>query len=166
MPSVESGKRPQNTQIVRSDALAAIPWLVHGFSTRQGGVSEAYGGGALNLGITKEDTREAVAQNRRLFLAGIGAVNGDGSPWPSVNMRQVHSSVIHRIEKTDICQTRADVGHPQIWGTCGRMGYLGARQTLVISSLRREARHEALGLLRSERRWVSCATEPRARFLA
>jgi YfiH family protein len=90
-----------------------MPWLVHGFSTRQGGVSEAYGGRTLNLGITPEDTREAVAQNRWLFFQQMGAISPSGEVWPSVSMRQIHSSVIHRVENTHICQSRADVGHQQ-----------------------------------------------------
>lgn len=70
----------------------------HGFSTRHGGVSRAYGGGALNLGFTAEDSREAVEQNRRIFLRGIGTAGENGEPWPLVAMRQVHSSIVHRIE--------------------------------------------------------------------
>jgi YfiH family protein len=83
------------SQMVAAETLAGITWLLYGFSTRRGGVSEAYGGSALNLGITPEDTREAVSQNRRLFFERIGAVHEDGTPWPSVAMRQIHSSAIH-----------------------------------------------------------------------
>jgi polyphenol oxidase len=86
-------------KIIQADPFAEIPWLRHGFSTRYGGVSEVYGERALNLGITAEDTREAVGQNRKLFFARIGAVDEHGIPWPSVNMRQVHSSVIHRVDQ-------------------------------------------------------------------
>ncbi len=84
-------------RVLTAEPLAAIPWLAHGFSTRAGGVSQVYGGNALNLGITREDTREAVERNRALFLKAIGAVNGD--PWPLVAMRQAHTSLIHRIEE-------------------------------------------------------------------
>ena len=73
--------------------------MLHGFSTRRGGVSEAYGGRALNLGITPEDTRAAVKRNRILFLQALGAIHDDGATWPSVAMRQVHSSVIHRVDE-------------------------------------------------------------------
>ena len=93
----KSQKRMDDVSVLGSDTLAGIPWLLHGFSTRQGGVSEAYGGRALNLGITPEDTRQAVSQNRRLFFARLGAVTPAGDPWPSVAMRQVHSSMVHRI---------------------------------------------------------------------
>jgi polyphenol oxidase len=76
--------------------LRTLPWLAHGFSTRQGGVSKAYGGRTLNLGITEEDTREAVTQNRRIFLRAINAVNGRET-WPLIAARQVHSAIIHHI---------------------------------------------------------------------
>lgn len=70
------------------------PWLWHGFSTRQGGLSRAYcaddAPGDLNLGFTAADDREAVAQNRRLF---VEAVTGDPST-PLVTLRQIHSSVL------------------------------------------------------------------------
>jgi polyphenol oxidase len=47
---------------------------VHGFSTRAGGFSRAYGKGDLNLGFTKDDSRVAVERNRTAFLRAIGAV--------------------------------------------------------------------------------------------
>jgi hypothetical protein len=65
---------------------------VHGFSTRTGGSSKVYGKSALNLGITKEDTRKAVEENRAAFAKKLGAPD-----WHIVEMRQVHSDVIHRI---------------------------------------------------------------------
>ncbi len=117
----KTDKGEKEVQVLSADLLAAIPWLVHGFSTRHGGVSQAYGGNALNLGITAEDTRAAVEQNRRLFLKAIGACDSeDGAArasdpdsrgkdprptrpceadWPLVAMRQVHSSLIHRIQE-------------------------------------------------------------------
>ena len=88
--------RDPRPQIVEAANLRTIRWLRHGFSTRRGGVSQAYGGNALNLGITEEDTREAVAQNRRIFLRAINAVNGR-EIFPCVSAKQVHSAVIHHI---------------------------------------------------------------------
>jgi purine-nucleoside/S-methyl-5'-thioadenosine phosphorylase / adenosine deaminase len=95
----KSEKSARKVEIIGADTLGGIPWILHGFSTRHGGVSEAYGGRALNLGITPEDTRAAVDRNRKLFLQALGAVNGDGGAWPAVAMRQVHSSVIHRVDE-------------------------------------------------------------------
>jgi polyphenol oxidase len=80
--------------IVRSENLARIPWLVSGFSTRVGGSSRVYGGQALNLGFTKQDSRPAVERNRTIFLLEVGAATGK-KPWPLVTLRQIHSDLIH-----------------------------------------------------------------------
>ena len=84
-------------QLLRSDKLGQFAWLAHGFSTRLGGVSRVYGGSALNLGFTKEDSRAAVERNRELFLQFLGAVNKDHA-WPLVALRQIHSDLIHRVD--------------------------------------------------------------------
>ncbi len=91
-PAPKSG----GVSVLRAKSLSAIPWLVHGFSTRQGGVTEEYGGKQLNLGIMKEDTRENVVRNRELFAGALGARH-DGQLWPLVQMHQVHSPIIHRL---------------------------------------------------------------------
>ena len=82
--------------------LAQLPWLVHGFSTRQGGVSTCYGGGTLNLSLTQHDKRENVERNRVLFLQAVGATGSDGRPWPLVQLKQIHSSIVNRV--TDAAQ--------------------------------------------------------------
>ena len=66
--------------------LSKLPWLVHAFSTRQGGVSQAPCAG-LNLGFTESDRRERVEQNRHRFLEGLGAKD-----FAPASTRQVHSS--------------------------------------------------------------------------
>jgi purine-nucleoside/S-methyl-5'-thioadenosine phosphorylase / adenosine deaminase len=80
--------------VLRAKSLQKFPWLVHGFSTRTGGFSDAYGGSALNLGFTQHDSRSAVESNRCAFLKKLGAMS-DGRPWPLVTLRQIHSDVIH-----------------------------------------------------------------------
>ena len=85
-------------EILRAPSLAALPWLVHGFSTRRGGVSTCYGGRTLNLGLTPADSKENVARNRALFLEALGAASQDSDgAWPLVQMKQMHSAVIHRV---------------------------------------------------------------------
>jgi polyphenol oxidase len=84
-------------QLLRSEKLAKLPWLVHAFSTRPGGVSRVYGANALNLGFTPHDARAAVEQNRRLFLKQLGVATGRRG-WPLVTLRQIHSDLIHRVE--------------------------------------------------------------------
>lgn len=91
-------------EILRAAQLSRIPWLVHGFSTRQGGVSKVYGGKALNLGYTAHDSRIAVARNRELFAKLVTAHNGDKhsnsrSVWPVVTLRQIHSDLIHYVSE-------------------------------------------------------------------
>ena len=47
--------------------------------------------------MTQHDTRENVAHNRALFLGALGAENEDGSLWPLVQLKQIHSSVVQRV---------------------------------------------------------------------
>jgi hypothetical protein len=93
--------------------LNQLPWLVHGFSTRIGGDSRAYGKGSLNLGFTQHDSRAAVERNRAAFLHAVGAVSrkrhsSTGGPgnasrktsslWPLVTLRQIHSDIIRYVD--------------------------------------------------------------------
>src|SRR5256885_4752422 len=76
-------KSSQKTpQIVEGEKLIKLPWLVHGFSTRVGGASKAYGKDTLNLGFTKEDTRAVVEKNRAAFQKAIGATDKKAKAWP------------------------------------------------------------------------------------
>jgi YfiH family protein len=100
--------------ILRVPQLSALPWLRHGFSTRTGGFSRAYGKGELNLGFTKDDTKIAVERNRAAFLKEIGAFdsvppkssqrNGRSTRaaqptiWPLITLRQIHSDLIHCVD--------------------------------------------------------------------
>jgi len=84
-------------EILRAQSLSSLPWLVHGFSTRQGGVSTCYGGETLNLGLTQHDRRENVERNRAQFSAAVGAKSEDRCVWPLVQLKQMHSSVVHRV---------------------------------------------------------------------
>ena len=84
--------------ILQAETLACTPWLIHGFSTRVGGFSRAYGGNALNLGFTKQDSRSAVERNRAAFLSRLGATSGK-KPWPLVTLRQIHSDLIHCVDE-------------------------------------------------------------------
>ena len=81
--------------VLHADPLAGIPWLVHGFSTRSGGFSRTYGGRALNLGFTAQDSRAAVERNRHAFATEVGARTKKGVLWPIVTLHQIHSELIH-----------------------------------------------------------------------
>jgi YfiH family protein len=83
-----------------------IPWLWHGFSTRQGGLSRCYcpedAPGELNLGFTAADSRETVAANRRLLAE---AVTGDPDT-PLVTLRQFHSNLLVLATAADATRDR------------------------------------------------------------
>ncbi len=116
-------RAPNQTKptILRAQNLTEMPWLLHGFSTRVGGSSRAYGKADLNLGFTQDDSRAAVERNRATFLTAIGAVTrsransnnaatnrssnaskasskNTASPWPLITLSQIHSDIIHRID--------------------------------------------------------------------
>ncbi len=94
--------------ILRADHLSEISWLVHGFSTRPGGFSRIYGGNALNLGFTKDDSTALVERNRAEFLRALGAStertnqhSADSKLWPLVTLRQIHSDIIRLVDRAD-----------------------------------------------------------------
>jgi hypothetical protein len=82
-----------NLQILQVPALTKLPWLLHGFSTRPGGISHLDGEKVLNLGFTDWDTRENVLENRRRLQSALGA-----SDLQLIALKQIHSDVIHLIE--------------------------------------------------------------------
>jgi polyphenol oxidase len=97
--------------ILSALSLGRLPWLVHGFSTRVGGFSGIYGGGALNLGFTKDDSRATVERNRTAFLAAcavltagppqsLSRTRGEASSAIEhlVTLRQVHSDITHMVD--------------------------------------------------------------------
>ncbi len=89
-------KPPAKIEVIRADNLVSLPWLLHGFSTRAGGVSKPYGGNALNLGFTDADTRKAVEANRTRFLRAVAQGRKRGATL--VTLKQVHSDTIHLVE--------------------------------------------------------------------
>ena len=90
-------------KILRAANLIKLPWLVHGFSTRLGGFSRAYGGSALNLGFTKDDSKSAVERNRAAFSRELTP-----GRWPLVTLRQVHSDTIRFVEAPSRSQLVGD----------------------------------------------------------
>jgi YfiH family protein len=88
--------------ILRSARLSEFPWLAHGFSTRRGGFSQAYGKGALNLGFTRDDSKSAVERNRAAFLRELGV------SMPLVTLRQIHSDIIRYVDSPPESQLSGD----------------------------------------------------------
>jgi YfiH family protein len=82
-------KTGNGLRILQLAPFARLPWLVHGFSTREGGVSSFGGENVLNLGFTDWDTHENVLKNRTAFQNSVG-----GKSLSLVTLKQVHSDAI------------------------------------------------------------------------
>ncbi len=95
-------------EILRAPGLSSLPWLVHGFSTRRGGFSSCYGGKALNLGFTPDDSTENVERNREGFLTALGATQADGGVWPLLQVKQIHSAIVHRADSATAAPLAGD----------------------------------------------------------
>jgi len=76
-------------QVLQLLPFRNLPWLVHGFSTRIGGISPLDGEKVLNLSFVDWDPRENVAENRRLFQSAVGARD-----FTLVPLKQIHSALI------------------------------------------------------------------------
>ncbi|HWP84413.1 MAG TPA: peptidoglycan editing factor PgeF [Terriglobia bacterium] len=88
--------------VLRIPSLAEIPWLVHGFSTRLGGVSEhpfrQRPAREMNLGPASWDVAANVEENRRRLLAALRA---EGMRLAVQN--QIHSDLIRSLsERSDL----------------------------------------------------------------
>ncbi|MGH9617237.1 MAG: peptidoglycan editing factor PgeF [Acidobacteriaceae bacterium] len=99
--------RETGPEILRVPDWQRFGWLVHGFSTRNGGVSTAYASarrelpGELNLGFTPTDPRENVQRNREMFMraligAGERKSRNESETMQLCLLRQVHSGLVHR----------------------------------------------------------------------
>src|SRR5262249_44775710 len=79
--------------VLQLEPFSKLPWLLHGFSTAPGGVSQFDGEKVLNLSFTDWDTRENVLENRKKFQSSLGA-----QKFPLVALKQIHSAVIWPFE--------------------------------------------------------------------
>jgi YfiH family protein len=142
-------RSPKQTKltILSASHLSNFRWLVHGFSTRVGGFSRAYGGNVLNLGFTKEDSRAAVERNRAEFLRQLGASSkrnsgaGNSDCWPLVTLRQIHSDIIHFVEAPPAPQLAGD---GLITATPGLLLCIQTADCLPILLV--DPRHRAVGV--------------------
>jgi len=95
--------RLDGVRILQTSAFAEIPWLVHGFSTRHGGVSELSGEKVLNLGFAEWETKGNVLKNRRRFQSALGAES-----LALVGLSQIHSDVVHLFSSAPTKTCRGD----------------------------------------------------------
>src|SRR2546428_10105706 len=79
--------------LLQSRLLAGVPGIVHGFTTRDGGVSTGPFA-SLNLGARTADAREAVDSNRSAVLAALGRPD---ATWVSVH--QVHGTTMVEVTR-------------------------------------------------------------------
>ena len=84
--------------LIRFRAFEEFSFVNAAFSTRFGGVSGGHLA-TLNLGFGRGDPKEAVAQNYRLFCAGMGVDYRN-----LVLSDQVHETEIYTAGRGDICQ--------------------------------------------------------------
>jgi purine-nucleoside/S-methyl-5'-thioadenosine phosphorylase / adenosine deaminase len=89
--------------VLQATAFNKLPWLVHGFSMRQGGVSEIDGEKVLNLGAMEWDKRANVEENKKRFQAAVGA-----SELDFVSLHQIHSDVVRIFDATPSKQCKGD----------------------------------------------------------
>ncbi len=85
----------QGVPYLVSEGMEAAGGVVHGFSTRLGGVSEGMWAG-LNLGVSRGDDPDHVRENYHRFFAAIGAEEGK-----LVMSNQVHKDYVRVVTSAD-----------------------------------------------------------------
>ncbi len=90
-------------RILQVPAFSKLPWLIHGFSTRHGGVSSLNGEKVLNLGFTGWDTRGNVLENRRLLQSALAS-----DSQTLIALKQFHSDVVHLFDSAPAEPCRGD----------------------------------------------------------
>ena len=88
-------RKHRDVTYLAADGMEAVGGAVHGFSTRQGGVSQGMWA-SLDLGVSRGDDPEHVRENYRRFLAAIG---GEGSKLAMTN--QVHGGTVRTVTSAD-----------------------------------------------------------------
>jgi YfiH family protein len=101
-------RRSGGLTILECVPLARLDWIVHGFSTRGGGISsllasreEEKSARLLNLGFTDWDARKNVMENRVRWLKALNAEDFTLRP-----LRQVHSDAIELVGGADSSPSR------------------------------------------------------------
>ena len=113
---------------------------MHGFSTRTGGYSDAYGGAQLNLGFTASDRANNVERNRELFF---GEVSGHQRSLQTISLRQIHSGLVHILKDKDPLPLKPPKGDGVI--TSRRDVLLAIQVADCVPVLVADARHGSVG---------------------
>jgi polyphenol oxidase len=124
-------------KLLQVSAFAKLPWLMHAFSTRPGGISQLENEKVLNLGLTDWDTPENVLENCRRFQSALGAAD-----LPLITLRQFHSDVIHLFDSAPSAPCRGDAS------ITNRPGLLLAVQTAdCVPILLVDPKHRAIAAI-------------------
>jgi YfiH family protein len=107
-PAAAASRSPKPTAsrapgIVTIPAWKNHPWLMAGFSTRQGGRSSAYATGKLpeqNLGFTPEEDPATILENRRRLIIAATKSRRTHEPPDLITIRQCHTGIIRRVDAT------------------------------------------------------------------
>jgi YfiH family protein len=129
--------RAEAVKILQAPPLARLKWLVHGFSTRKGGASKLGIERVFNLGFTDWDTRPAVESNREVFRHTL-----DADEMDLAVLRQIHSDVIHLVEKLPATPLQGDA---LISNTPGIL--LGVQTADCVPILLVDTRHHAVAAI-------------------
>jgi YfiH family protein len=100
-------RRRPSPGIVTVPAFAAHPWLIAGFSTRQGGLSTAYAAGGppeQNLGYTPDDDPATTLAARHRLVAALtkSRKSSRAAPPDLITIRQCHTGIIQRVNAADL----------------------------------------------------------------
>jgi YfiH family protein len=102
-PAWQRNRSADGIGFLQIPAFSAFPWLIHGFSTSQGGVSPLNGSKVLNLGFTEWDARENVQKNRKLFQSAL-----DADELTLVSLKEFHSDVVCSFSSAPHAPSSAD----------------------------------------------------------
>lgn len=88
-------RKHNDVTYLAADGMEAVGGVAHGFSTRQGGVSQGMWA-SLNLGVSRGDNPDHVRENYRRFLVAIGAKEGK-----LAMTNQVHGGTVRTVTSAD-----------------------------------------------------------------
>ncbi len=88
-------KQKQNVEWLQFENLSKHVNLIHGFTTRNGGVSHPPFS-SLNMGRFTDDCEEDVLENYNRILSALGI-----NDRPRYMTKQVHSDLVHHVDKHD-----------------------------------------------------------------
>ncbi len=94
----------------------------------------------MNLGLTPHDTSSNVERNREIFLTALGTRDAHGNAWPLLQVKQIHSAIVHRV---DAAKAELLVGDGLLTGTPGLL--LAIRTADCVPLLVVDVKRRAVG---------------------